>query len=150
VAEDPGALVAVICEDDVALATALVDTVTNVYGLRLAATVASAAEAIAATAHFKADLVVIDLALAGHLGLGVVAALHEASPGCAVVVVVSPTFVTLEVEAVAAGAMTLVESSDLRPLQCCIEHLTQVHGDDCPSCADQQRRRTSLWRWHDL
>lgn len=149
-AADPSALVAVICQDDVALATALVDTVTNVYGLRLAASVASAAEAIAATAHFQADLAVIDLALAGDLGLGVVAALHEASPGCAVVVVVSPTFVTLEVEAVAAGAMTLVESSDLRPLQCCIEHLTQVHGDDCPSCADQRRRRTSLTWWYDL
>jgi ActR/RegA family two-component response regulator len=150
VAGEAGVLVAVICEDDAALAAALADTVTLVYGLRLAATVASAAEAIAATARFQPALVVIDLALAGQLGLGVVAALHEAAPECAVVVVVPATFVTLEVEAVAAGAMTLIEPSDLRPLQCCIEHLTQVHGDNCPSCADQQRRRASRWWWPDL
>lgn len=140
-------LVAVICEDDVELATALADTLTHLYGLQLLATVTTAAEAIRVAAGAKPDLVVIDLALAGDRGLGVVAALHDAAPGCAVVVVVPPAFVGLQPEAVAAGAMTLLESSDLRPLQCCVEHLTGIHGDACPSCADQQRRRESLWWW---
>ncbi|MBW3643189.1 MAG: response regulator [Actinobacteria bacterium] len=143
------ALVAVICEDDRELATALADTVTHLYGMQLAATVTTVAEAVRVAASAKPDLVVIDLALAGDLGLGVVAALHEAAPGCTVVVVVPQAFVGLQPEAVAAGAMTLVESSDLRPLQCCVEHLTGVHGDACPSCADQQRRRESLWWWPD-
>lgn len=138
-------LVAVICEDDPALAAALADTVTHLYGLRLAATVASAAEAIEAAGLAKPDLVVIDLALAGEVGLGVIDRLREAAPGCAVVVLVPPAFVGLQPEAVASGAMTLVESSDLRSLQCCIEHLTEAHGDACHSCADQQRRRASLW-----
>lgn len=141
----PGGLVAVICEDDPGLVTALATTVTHLYGVRLAASVTSAPEATAATALCRPDLVVIDLALAGEHGLGVIGVLHDASPGCAVVVVVPPAFVGLQADAVASGAMTLVESSDLRPLQCCIEHLTQVHGDDCRSCADQQRRRASLW-----
>lgn len=145
----PAGLVAVICEDDPALATALADTVVHLYGLRLAAAVASAAEAVAAVGLAKPDLVVIDLALAGDVGLGVIATLQEAAPGCAVVVVVPPAFVGLQPEAVASGAMTLVESSDLRSLQCCIEHLTEVHGDACRSCADQQRRRASLWTLSD-
>lgn len=143
------ALVAVICEDEPELAAALADTLTHLYGLQLLATVTTAAEAVRVAASAKPDLVVIDLALAGALGLGVVAALHEAAPGSAVVVVVPPAFVGLQPEAVAAGAMTLVESSDLRPLQCCVEHLTGVHGDACPSCADQQRRRESVWWWRD-
>jgi ActR/RegA family two-component response regulator len=141
------ALLAVICEDDAVLATALGDTVTHLYGLEVAAVVASASEAIVAAERSKPGLVVIDLALAGELGLDVISALHAAAPGCAVVVVVPPAFATLQFDAVASGAMTLVESSDLRPLQCCIEHLTQVHGDACRSCADQQRRRASLMAW---
>lgn len=141
----PRGLVAVICEDDPGLTTALSDTLTHLYRVEIAASVSSAADVTAATARCRADLVVIDLALAGEQGLGVIAALHDAAPGCAVVVVVPPAFVGLQAEAVASGAMTLVESSDLRPLQCCIEHLTQVHGDACRSCADQQRRRQSLW-----
>ncbi|MBW3643190.1 MAG: hypothetical protein KY447_09780 [Actinobacteria bacterium] len=141
----PAGLVAVICEDDPGLATALADTVTHLYGLRLAAAVASAAEALAAVGLAKPDLVVINLALAGELALGVIGQIQEVAPGCAVVVVVPPAFVGLQPEAVASGAMTLVESSDLRALQCCIEHLTEVHGDACHSCADQQRRRASFW-----
>ncbi len=140
-------MVAVICEDDPRLATALADTVTHLYGLKVAAAVASAAEAISAVAVARPTLVVIDLALAGDLGLGVIAALHEAAPACAVVVVVPPAFVELQPEAVASGAMTLVDSSDLRGLQCCIEHLSGVHGEACPSCADQQRRRSLLSTW---
>ncbi len=140
-------MVAVICEDDPVLATALADTVTHLYGLEVAAMVASSAEAVAAAAMAQPSLVVIDLALAGELGLGVIAALHQAAPACSVVIVVPPAFVGLQPEAVASGAMTLVESSDLRGLQCCIEHLTGVHGNSCPSCDDQQRRRSLLSAW---
>lgn len=141
----PRDLVAVICEDDPGLASALAATVTHLYGMELAASVSSAPEAIAATVVCRPDLVVIDLALAGEHGLEVVGVLHDAAPGCAVVVMVPPAFVGLQAEAVASGAMTLVESSDLRALQCCIEHLTGVHGENCRSCTDQQRRRDSLW-----
>lgn len=142
-------LTAVICEDEPRMAAALADTVTSMYGLHLAATVDSVGEAIAATHRETPSLVVVDLALAGELGLGVIAALHEAAPGCAVVVLVPPAFVGLQFEAVASGAMNLVETTDLRPLQCCIEHLTEVHGEGCPSCADQARRRAALWDWRD-
>lgn len=141
---------AVICEDDPALVRALADTITYLYGLDLVATVASAAEAIRVSAEVQPDLLVIDLGLAGVAGLGVVAALHDVAPRCAVVIVVPPAFVGLQADAVASGAMTLVESSDLRPLQCCIEHLTGVHGENCRSCADQQRRRESPWWWPGL
>lgn len=141
---------AIICEEDPALLRALADTITYLYGLDLVATVTSAAEAIRVSAGVQPDLVVIDLGLAGVLGLGVVAALHEVAPRCAVVVVVPPAFVGLQADAVASGAMTLVESTDLRPLQCCIEHLTGVHGENCRSCADQQRRRESPWWWPGL
>lgn len=138
---------AVICEDDPVLAAALIATVSHLYGLNVAATVTSLSEAFSAADRTSPDLVVIDLALAGEFGLGVIPALHVAAPGCSVVVVVPPAFVGLQEEALAAGAVSFVESSDLRPLQCSIEHLRDVHVEACRSCIDQQRRRASMWRW---
>lgn len=81
---------AIICEDDPSLLRALADTITYLYGLDLMATVTSAAEAIRVSAKIQPDLAVIDLALADSAGLGVVAALQEVAPRCAVVIVVPP------------------------------------------------------------
>ncbi len=141
-------LVAVICQDDVVLAAALVHTVGDLYGLRISATVHTAEAALTATASVQPDLVVIDLALAGERGLRIVRQLQQVAPGCAVVVAAPPEFGDLRLDAVAAGAVTLIETCDLRPLQCSIERLTHVHGENCPSCA--ARERESYWRREPL
>lgn len=142
VIDEPAA--ALVCEDDPALAAALAHTIADLYGLRVAATVDACGAALAAAADLHPDLVVVNLALAGQRGLDVVAALQEAAPGCAVVVLAPPEFADLRFDAVAAGAITLVETCDLRPLQCSIERLTHVHPDTCPSCAARERER--YWR----
>lgn len=137
-------LVAVICEDDAVVAAALAHTLRDLYGMRVAATVRSGAAALVAAASIQPNLVVIDLALTGERGLRIVPELHEAAPGCAVVVAAPPEFVDLRLDAVASGAVTLVKTSDLRPLQCSVERLIYVHGENCPSCA--ARDRESYWR----
>jgi len=136
-------LVAVICQDDPVLAAALVHTLADLYGVRIAATVRTASAVLRAAAEVQPDLVVVDLASVGEHGLRIVGELQQAAPGCAVVVAAPPTFADLRLDAVAAGAITLIETSDLRPLQCSIERLTHVHGENCPSCA--ARERESYW-----
>jgi len=135
--------VAVICQDDPALAAALVHTVGDLYGMRVAATVRTAAAALTAVAAAQPALVVVDLALAGERGLRIVGALQQAAPGCAVIVLAPAEFTDLRLDAVAAGAITLVTAGDLRPLQCGIERLTHIHGENCPSCA--ARERETYW-----
>ena len=137
-------LVAVICEDDAVVATALAHTLRDLYGMRVAATVRTAAAALVAAASIQPNLVVIDLALTGQRGLRIVPELHEAAPGCAVVVCAPPEFVDLRLDAVASGAVTLVKASDVRPLHCSVERLISMHGENCSSCA--AREREAYWR----
>lgn len=129
------ALAAVICEDDTLAATALVDTLNGLYGFEVVALVTSGDDVVAATARTQPNVVVVDLALAGEAGLRIVAALREAAPGCAVVVLVASPFGRLRASAEDAGAMALVEMDDLRPLRRCLEQVhLRSHAENCPSC----------------
>lgn len=67
------------------------------------------------------DLIVLELALSGSLGLGVVPALLAAVPGASVVLL-SP-FLGLREAARRAGAYELVDDSDLRELRRCVRRL---------------------------
>lgn len=128
-------LAAVVCEDDAALAAALVDTLHGLYGFDVVASVECGDDAVSAVAAAAPDVVVVDLALAGEAGLGVVPALRAAAPECAVVVIVPDGFAALRAPAHAFGAMALVEQGDLRPLRRCLEALhVRAHADACPSC----------------
>lgn len=130
-----GARVAVICEDDAVAATALVDTLSGLFGFSVAAVVATGAEALAAAGALTPELVVIDLALAGERGLGIISALVEASPATTVVALIPARFAALRADAREAGARELVELGDLRPLRRCLERLhAAAHGANCPTC----------------
>ena len=83
--------------------------------------VRSAAEAIVAAGIGRPDVVVLDLALTGDLGLRALPALHGACPGSAVVVVSS--FDTMRPAALAAGAYDFVGNSDLRALERSLQRL---------------------------
>jgi len=102
-----------LCMDDPATRRA-VDVLLRRCGYRVIAEVGSAAEAIVAAGIGEPDAVVLDLALTGDLGLGALAALHAASPGCAVIVVSS--FDTMRPATLEAGAYDFVGNSDLRGL----------------------------------
>lgn len=149
-------MAAVVCEDDAVVAAALVDTLNGLFGFDVVARVDSGDDALAAVARAKPDIVVVDLALAGDRGLRIVTDLRKAAPDCAVVVVVPYRFGGLRASAEEAGAMALMELSDLRPLRPCLERIhIRAHAESCPSCpalrppstapsTDQARSRVTI------
>lgn len=110
----------VICEDDVAACRAL-DAILTRRGYTVLATVSSAEELLRAVAGLQAQVILIELALAGLAGLRILPALAAVAPGCAVVVL-SP-FVDLRPSAIEAGAYDLVDTRDLRDLDRCLDRL---------------------------
>lgn len=137
-------LAAVICEDDAVVAAALIATLKGLYGFDVVAAVASGDDVVAAASRTRPAVVVVDLALAGEAGLGIVPALREVAPGCAVVVLVPRPFGRLRASAEEVGAMALVELSDLRALRRCLEQVhRRAHADACPSCPAARPAATS-------
>lgn len=120
-----------LCNDEPATRRA-VEVILRRCGYHVIAEVGSAADAIVDARVGKPDAVVLDLALTGDLGLGALAALHAASPGCAVIVVSS--FDTMRPAALEAGAYDFVGNSDLRALERSLQRLAaggpQVARDD--------------------
>lgn len=146
-------LAAVICEDDIVVADALVDILNGLFDFDVVAIVDSGDDAVAAAASTRPDVVVVDLALGGGSGLRIVPALLQAAPDCAVVVLVPYQFGQLRTDARDAGAMELMELTDLRPLLRCLEQIhLEAHPESCPSCparppaAHRSRRRAGTVR----
>jgi len=108
------ALRALSCNDDAGIRRA-VEVIVRRCGCDLVGDVGAAGEAIVAAKVAEPDVVVVDLALTGDLGLGVVAGLHAVCPRCAVIVVSS--FDTMRQAALAAGAYDFVGNADLRALE---------------------------------
>lgn len=69
----------------------------------------------------RPDLIVLELALAGASGLGIVPALIATVPGTAVVLL--SAFGSLREDALRAGAYDLVDCDDLRELRRCVRRL---------------------------
>ncbi len=83
--------------------------------------VASATAAIEVATRTRPDAIVVDIELAGSRGVGIVAALLTAVPGCSIIVV-SP-FDGLRFPALEAGAYACIGKSDLRELRRCLTRL---------------------------
>lgn len=111
-----------VCDDAPASRRA-VEAILAGCGFEVVASVGSAAEALVATELSSPDVIVLDLALTGDLGLRVVAALRAAHSGCAVVVLSS--FASLRRPALDAGAYDFVADAgaDLRELEGCLRRL---------------------------
>lgn len=113
------------CHDDPGTARA-VRLILDRCGFDPAADTRTVGEAVAVAAVVRPDVVVVDLDLTGTLGLGVVAALHDASPGSKVVVLSS--FDTMRPAVLAAGAHDFVVSVDLRDLESALSALARVRA----------------------
>lgn len=107
--------VRVVLLEDVASTTRAVRMILQRCQLDVVAQTASLPVLLEAAAEQRPDVAVVDLALTGFLGLGVVGELHRAAPGCAVLVL-SP-FAGLTGAALEAGAHGCATPADVRPLE---------------------------------
>ncbi len=115
---DTNPLRGLIWNDD-AEARRAVESVMEHCGFQVVAVVASASPAMRAARRTRPHVIVLDLALTGELGLRVVPQLTTAAPGVAVVVLSS--FRTLEEAALEAGACEVLDTSDMRQLERCLQ-----------------------------
>ncbi|MGH9177372.1 MAG: response regulator [Acidimicrobiales bacterium] len=115
---------ALICDDDESTSHAL-GAILPRCGFEVVATVESFGAALVEAALARPDVVVVELATAGDLGVHVVDAIEAALPGCAIVVL-SP-FEALRASLLEAGAYDVVSNAerDLRDLQRCLVRLSQ-------------------------
>ncbi len=99
-----------------------------------AAAVASGREARVAARRVQPKVIILDLALCGSAGVTIVPDLLADAPGCAIAVV-SP-FEALRPALLAAGALEVLDPSDLRPLEDCLRRLhAGLHsGAECDCC----------------
>lgn len=119
---------ALVCADEPGLLHA-VRVMLEQNGVEVVATVDKGDQAVFAARATDPDLVILDLALSGALGLRLVGALRAAVPDTAVVVV-SP-FESLRRAAVGAGALDLVSPRDIRRLAVSVHHVLEAHPDTC-------------------
>lgn len=125
-----------ICEDDSGSRRAL-SAVLARKGFDTVGTVESAEDLLARAGRPDVRVILLDLALAGMAGLGILASLRAVAPGAAIVLV-SP-FVDLRGAAVEAGAYELVDPHDLRELERCLDRLVVEgagDGDQRPEESD--------------
>lgn len=121
---------AIVCGENAAVPRLL-----RFSGFELMETVEFAHEAWSVVARERPDVVVVDIAACGVVGLSAVSRLHRASPE-SVVIVLSP-FENLRSVALESGASQLVGTDDLRPLLGGLEQIRRTaHGGlACPCCA---------------
>lgn len=119
---------ALVCADEPGLLHA-VRVMLEQNGVEVVATVGTGDQVVFAARATDPDLVILDLALSGALGLRLVRALREAVPDAAVVVL-SP-FESLRGAAVRSGALELVGLRDLRRLGVVVNHVLGVHCEGC-------------------
>jgi CheY-like chemotaxis protein len=106
-----GSRLAVVCEDEPALAAAL-RSVLAAHGLQVVATVGRGADLLAVLAEHDPSVVVVDVALLGAQGMGRLAAVRKAST--ARLVAVCPP--GLDLPDLTEEADVVVSGDDLRPL----------------------------------
>jgi len=126
--DDPRPPRALVCADEPGLLHA-VRVMLEQNGVEVVATVGTGDQVVFAARATDPDLVILDLALSGALGLRLVRALREAVPDAAVVVL-SP-FESLRGAAVRSGALELVGLRDLRRLGVVVNHVLGVHCEGC-------------------
>lgn len=109
-----------LCDDDTGGCEVLRRTV-EAAGFELIAMVKGWPKAVQRVADEGVDLVVVDIAQAGSLGLRLIEVLHLASPRCRVIVLDS--LGDIQLAALEAGAFEVVAGDDLRPLTAALQRI---------------------------
>ena len=117
-----GPLCAIVCEASPRTQRAIAASMER-HGIRLALVAPSITTVLRETSILLPDVVVVDVALAGVDGVGVIRRMLDASPGCTVVLLAP--FDTLREAAIAAGAHHFVLHDDLEELETCLERLAR-------------------------
>lgn len=101
-------------------------------GVELAATVEAWPALLGKVVHLRADVAVVDLALAGRAGVRLIAAIRVMVPSCEVVLL--SELRGIDLAAIEAGAHTIVDPADLRPLTAALAELAgrRVSGAATP------------------
>ncbi|HEX2027821.1 MAG TPA: response regulator [Nitriliruptorales bacterium] len=109
---------AIVCGDDPAMDQVLM-AILDDAGFLLVGRAQRGVEAVELAAARPSDVLLLDLAVAGPLGLRIIPAIHLAAPNCAVIVL-SPLD-TLDAASLEAGAFAVVGQRDLRGLREALE-----------------------------
>ena len=120
-----GVRLAVVCEDEPALAAALT-SVLAAHGLQVVATVGRGADLLAVVAEHDPAVVVVDVALLGAQGVGRLATVRQA--GTARLVAVCPP--GLDLPSLIEEADVVVPGDDLRPLGEALSGFLEDVGND--------------------
>ena len=120
-----------VCEDDVVVSRAIVVAMRR-CGFQSITEVATGREAVVFAGLAQPQVAVIDLALAGARGVGLLGDVVRAAPRCRVVVV-SP-FEALRSRALAAGASAVCQLPDLHRLQRCLHKALGHAGGSFNEC----------------
>lgn len=128
---EPTPLRVVVCGDNAAVPRLL-----HRCGFTVLADVELVLEAMTLVEREHPDVVVVDIASCGILGLGVLPQFAEVSPK-SVVIVLSPYENTLGAALQPGEAVKILSSCDLRPLLAYLEDIQRVAhvGLACPCCA---------------
>ncbi len=120
---------AVLCEDLTDLNRAI-GVMLSDCGFAVLA-VSSSDDTLAAVRASQPEVVVIDIALSGRFGLGLIPAVIAAAPNCRVIVL--SALDGLHDRVLAAGAIELLRPTDLRPLRGALQAVLndQIHGCTC-------------------
>lgn len=121
---------AVVLEDETAIRSA-VAVIFGRSGFEVATT-ETAADAVDAAKRMQPDAIVVDVALTGARGLGLLSDLLVVSPHSAIVLL--SAFEALRDPALRMGARALIGVTDLRPLEQFLEHMTEPAHVDCDCC----------------
>lgn len=120
---DGGPSAILLCDPSTMLAEVVRRTVTDAgFGIRSEAT--RWIDVIEQTARLGPDVVVVDLALAGHVGLQLTATLQAVAPACPVIVVLPLGVVDAIPEQ--EGVVAVVDPTDLRPLGRALRRIAQA------------------------
>jgi DNA-binding NarL/FixJ family response regulator len=109
-----------LCSEGAVSCTVLERCVTDA-GLEVIAEVGHWTEAVARIAELDVDVAIVDLSLAGSMGVRLIEVLRTADPSCEVVAL-SP-LEEIDLVAFEAGASEVVQPSDLRPLTAALQRL---------------------------
>jgi two-component system response regulator AlgR len=112
----------VICDDDPVLRE-IVETLAKVRGYEVIAHAENAIEAIDAAKAGAADVVILDIALPGMSGVEAIPHIHEARPGCKVMILTA--FDSEREAAVAAGAVEVFNKTELLALDAALQRLEE-------------------------